>query len=88
MRAAVLHFAFSHLDVESAWSDAWKDSHASLAVSRKLGYVDAGTELHYPRGELVEHQVMRLDREHFLPPVPVAVEGLSAALPWFGHQAD
>ena len=84
MRAAVLHFAFEYLGAERACSDAWIGNLASLAVSRKLGYVDVGTEFQHPRGEPVKHQVLRLDRERFQSPVPVEVEGLAAVLPWFG----
>jgi RimJ/RimL family protein N-acetyltransferase len=84
MRAAVSHFAFEYLGAETACSDAWIGNHASLAVSRKLGYVDVGTKLQHPRGEPVEHCVLRLERESFQSPVPVEVEGLSAVLPWFG----
>jgi RimJ/RimL family protein N-acetyltransferase len=84
MRAGVLYLAFEYLGAEAACSDAWIGNHASLAVSRKLGYVDVGTELQYPRGEPMEHRVLRLQRARFQSPVPVEVDGLSAVLPWFG----
>jgi len=83
MRAAVLHFAFECLGAETACSDAWIGNCASLAVSGKLGYVDVRRELQHPRGEPVEHRVLRLERERFQSPVPVEVEGLAAVLPWF-----
>jgi RimJ/RimL family protein N-acetyltransferase len=84
MRAAVLQFAFRHLDTKTAWSDAWTGNDASLAVSRKLGYVPVGTTLKSPRGEPVVHQVLRLERDDFQSTVPVEVDGLSAVLSWFG----
>jgi RimJ/RimL family protein N-acetyltransferase len=84
MRAAVLYFAFEYLGAETACSDAWIGNEASLAVSRKLGYLDVGTELKHPRGEPVEHRVLRLERDRFQSPVPVEVKGLSSVLPWFG----
>lgn len=42
MRAAVLHLAFAGLGADTAYSGAWEDNAASLAVSRALGYVDNG----------------------------------------------
>ncbi len=42
MRAAVLTLAFGPLAAEYAIGSAWSDNHASLAVSRALGYVDNG----------------------------------------------
>src|SRR4029079_19332889 len=38
MRAAVLALAFGPLDAEVAITSAWHDNHASLGVSRALGY--------------------------------------------------
>ncbi|HEY0636108.1 MAG TPA: GNAT family N-acetyltransferase [Pseudonocardiaceae bacterium] len=50
MRAAVLHLAFDHLGALGARSSAFRDNHASIAVSRKLGYVDDGTQAASRRG--------------------------------------
>ena len=44
MRRGVLAFAFGRLHAEYAISSAWQDNHASLGVSRALGYVDNGVE--------------------------------------------
>jgi RimJ/RimL family protein N-acetyltransferase len=49
MRAAVLVLAFGALEAEAAITSAWRDNHASLGVSRSLGY--------QPNGE------SRMDRE-------------------------
>lgn len=43
MRSAVLHLAFTGLGALRAESDAFTDNHASLAVSRALGYQPNGT---------------------------------------------
>ena len=43
MRSAILHLAFAGLGAQRAESDAFADNHASLAVSRALGYAPNGT---------------------------------------------
>lgn len=87
-RAAVLALAFEGLGAVRALSDAWIANHASLGVSRKLGYVDAGTELHHPRGDPVVHQILQLDAPRFRSPVPVAVEGADAFVAWVAPPGD
>jgi len=42
MRAVVLALAFGPLGAEAAITSAWHDNHASLGVSRALGYQDNG----------------------------------------------
>jgi RimJ/RimL family protein N-acetyltransferase len=42
MRAAVLALAFGPLEAEAAITSAWHDNHASLGVSRSLGYEPNG----------------------------------------------
>jgi RimJ/RimL family protein N-acetyltransferase len=44
MRQVICAFAFDHLDAEHVTSSAFEDNQASLAVSRKTGYTDNGTE--------------------------------------------
>jgi RimJ/RimL family protein N-acetyltransferase len=80
MRAAVLALAFDHLGAVEARSGAIRGSHASLAVSRKLGYRVVGSHTVAPRGEPVEHDDLELRRDEFRSPVPVEVEGLDPAL--------
>ena len=46
MRAAVLELAFGHLGARTAVTEAWADNAASLGVSRALGYVDNGYDVH------------------------------------------
>jgi len=77
-RAAILKLAFDGLGAQAAVSSAWERNDASLGVSRKLGYIDAGTKLSHPRGEPLVHRVLRLERAGFHSPVPVEIEGLDA----------
>lgn len=86
MRAAVLHLAFAGLDAEEALSSAFEDSHASLAVSRRLGYRPNGVERRVVCGSMTIDQRLRLSRkdweEHST--TPVTIEGLAPCLPLFG----
>ena len=66
MRAAVLALAFGALDARFAITSAWSDNHASLRVSRALGYVDNGFAAHR-RGDVAgEMTYLRLTRERWL----------------------
>ena len=84
MRTAVLALAFETLGARAAYSAAWIENHASLAVSRRLGYVDIGSRISSPRGQPLEHRVFRLDDVNFRAPVPVRVRGMEGLLPSFG----
>jgi RimJ/RimL family protein N-acetyltransferase/predicted GNAT family acetyltransferase len=85
MRNAVLTFLFEKLDADEARSGAVDGNPASLAVSRKLGYVQVGTSTASPRGVPLPHADLSLPRERFRRTVPVEVIGFdSATLPWFG----
>jgi RimJ/RimL family protein N-acetyltransferase len=44
MRQVICAFIFDHLDAEHITSSAFEDNPASLAVSRKTGYTDNGTD--------------------------------------------
>ncbi len=77
-RAAVLTLAFDGLGARTAVSAAWEKNHASLGVSRKLGYVETGTRMAHPRGEPIPHTVLRLEAATFQSPVAVEIEGLEA----------
>src|SRR5229473_3359304 len=46
MRRAVLALAFGPLQAQAAITSAWHDNHASLGVSRALGYQPNGESLH------------------------------------------
>jgi RimJ/RimL family protein N-acetyltransferase/predicted GNAT family acetyltransferase len=84
MRAAVLELAFRGLGAETATSGAIEGNLASLGVSRKLGYVTAGTATVAPRGRpLVEHELKRV-RRGWRSPVPVEIQGLDEVRSLFG----
>ena len=91
MRAAVLTLAFGPLGARYAISSAWSDNHASLGVSRALGYVDNGLSTHR-RGDVAgEMAHLRLTRERWLAsdwPGQVSVSGVEECLPYFGLDAD
>lgn len=73
MRAAVLAFAFAGLGAETARSGAYVDNHASLGVSRKLGYHDDGLNRRVVRGRLQVEQRLRIDRADWACPIPVEI---------------
>lgn len=60
MRQAMCALLFDHLDAEQITSAAFTDNPASLAVSRKVGYVDNGTAREQRRpGELaISHKLL------------------------------
>lgn len=76
----MLHLAFAELGAVAAASAAFTDNHASLAVSRKLGYLPDGISRDVLDGRVVETRRLCLAREHWAgPPFPVAVHGLTPA---------
>jgi RimJ/RimL family protein N-acetyltransferase len=88
MRLAVLALAFDGLDAQFAVTEAWHDNHASLGVSRALGYVDNGWYPHDREPDRVDSMIrMRLTREiwqqrHFAH--GVSMENLTPCLAFFG----
>jgi RimJ/RimL family protein N-acetyltransferase len=62
MREAVLHLAFDGLCAERADTAAWITNHASLGVSRALGYQDNGTTTRAAEGKRVEQVNLTLRR--------------------------
>lgn len=81
MRAAVLAYAFDYLGAQVAESDGATFNHASLGVSRKLGYRDNGmTRVAVREREMREQHRIRLDRDGFIrPDWTLRVEGHNAA---------
>ncbi len=66
MRRAVLALAFGPLGAQAAITSAWHDNHASLGVSRALGYQPNGESLH-ARGDSADVMAhMRLLRAGWL----------------------
>lgn len=86
MRAAVLALAFDGLGARYATSGAFEHNTASLAVSRKLGYVDDGIERRLIRGRPQIMRRLRLDRQSWLAhrTGEVTISGLEPCLPLFG----
>jgi RimJ/RimL family protein N-acetyltransferase len=84
MRTGILALAFEHLGAEVAVSSAEPTNAPSLAVSRRLGYVDNGVGRVNGTGR-VDLQYLRLARETWTASGRTAeVEGVEACLPWFG----
>ncbi|MFI9008797.1 GNAT family N-acetyltransferase [Actinosynnema sp. NPDC053489] len=82
MRAAVLSFAFDHLGAVAARSGAFDDNHASLAVSRKLGYRPDGTFRQVRRGEAARQVRLLLTPDAFRrPDWTLRVSGVTPCLP-------
>jgi RimJ/RimL family protein N-acetyltransferase len=86
MRAAALHLAFEGLGATVAYSGAWEDNLASLAVSRSLGYVENGSRMLVRRGKPTRHVDLRLDRAAWEERRrdDITIEGLDGALELFG----
>lgn len=86
MRQAVLALAFGPLGAMAAVTSAWHDNHASLGVSRALGYLPNGETLHR-RGEDVDVMVhLRLTRADWLASAAkhVSITGFDRCRPLFG----
>ncbi len=87
MRRAVLALAFGPLQAQAAISSAWHDNHASLAVSRALGYRPNGESLHRREDGADTMLHLRLPRADWLAgdgAAGVVVEGFEACRPYFG----
>jgi RimJ/RimL family protein N-acetyltransferase len=90
MRAAVLMFAFDYLGARQARSGANVNNHASIGVSRKLGYVDDGTVTRVIRGQLSESLRLKLNPALFAARRPdwnLNVSGAQDVLPILGAEA-
>jgi RimJ/RimL family protein N-acetyltransferase len=90
MRRAVLTLAFGPLGAQAAITSAWHDNHASLGVSRALGYQPNG-EYFQLRGEHADIMVhMRLRQADWLATgssAGITVRGFDACRPLFGLAA-
>lgn len=95
MRRLVLHLAFAGLGALTARSSARENNAASNQVSKKLGYVVDGTELHVRRGErTVDDRYLltrdawerqqRQQRQHGAGNDDILVTGLEHCREWFG----
>jgi RimJ/RimL family protein N-acetyltransferase len=85
MRAAVLLFAFDHLDAVRARSAAFADNLASHRVSAKLGYRQDGSTTVARRGAPAEEVRLVLTPESFARPAwTLAVDGAEPCRPLLG----
>jgi RimJ/RimL family protein N-acetyltransferase len=90
MRIAVLALAFGPLEAEAAITSAWHDNHASLGVSRAVGYQPNGESLHAHPGRVDVLAHLRLLRADWLASGigdQVEITGFDACRPLFGLPA-
>lgn len=83
MRRAVLDFAFGSLGAQAAITSAWHDNHASLGVSRALGYQPNGEHLQRRDAEADVMVHLRLLRAQWRDSA-VVVDGLEECRHLFG----
>ncbi|MBB2894718.1 GNAT family N-acetyltransferase [Flexivirga oryzae] len=86
-RASVLTFAFECLDAQRAVTSAVTTNQASLGVSRRLGYRDAGMRPHDTGAGIVELQHLVLTRDewrHSDARIPSEINGFDTCRPFFG----
>lgn len=87
MRRAVLALAFGPLAARAAITSAWHDNHASLGVSRALGYQPNGELLHV-RGDTADIMThMRLLRSDWITrdgAAGIEITGFDPCRPLFG----
>jgi RimJ/RimL family protein N-acetyltransferase len=90
MRRAVLALAFGPLQAQAAITSAWHDNHASLGVSRALGYQPNGESLHAHPGRVDTLLHLRLKRADWLAGqvgAGIEVSGFEPCRPLFGLPA-
>ena len=75
MRQTICAFAFDELGATEITSGAFVDNAPSLGVSRKVGYTDNGINRQVRRGELAEHQNLRLTPDALRRGAPLTVHG-------------
>jgi len=91
MRAAVLALAFGPLEAMAAITSAWHDNHASLGVSRALGYQPNGVSRMEREGlgaDVLTH--LMLPRDAWLASglgADVEIDGFEPCRPFFGLPA-
>ena len=86
MRGAVLALAFGPLGATAAITSAWRDNHASLGVSRSLGYRPNGVQLHRRDDDVDVMVHLRMTRDDwFVATRPeVRIEGFEPCRVLFG----
>jgi RimJ/RimL family protein N-acetyltransferase len=86
MRAAVLHLGFDGLGAKRAETGAYEHNHASLGVTRSLGYEPNGDSVVAPRGKPQTELAFKMSRAMFerIRRDDITVENLEPCLPMFG----
>lgn len=84
MRTAALGLAFDHLGALAAVTAATLDNHASLGVSRRIGYRDNGVGVTNSREGRVMLRHLRLPAEDWVHGGEVEAGNVTPCLPWFG----
>ncbi len=86
MRAAVLHLGFEGLGAQRAETGAYERNHASLGVTRSLGYEANGDAIVAPRGEPQTELAFKMSRATFdrVRRDDITIENLEPCLPMFG----
>lgn len=89
MRSAMVHLVFAGLGAESVTSGAFEDNPASLAVSRKIGYVEDGITRRVRRDQPAVLRRLRLSRAAWEPRrrSDIEIVGLGECLSLFGIAA-
>lgn len=78
MRQAICALFFDELDAHQITSGAYADNPASAVVSRKVGYVENGTQLELRDDAAALHHKFILDRDRFVrPTTPIEITGAS-----------
>lgn len=91
MRRAVLALAFGPMQAQAAITSAWHDNHASLGVSRALGYLANGESLHAHSDRVDVMLHLRLKRSDWLASgaaEQIEIAGFEACRPLFGLAGD
>lgn len=86
-RAAVLLFAFDHLDACQARTTSWADNRASQRINAKLGYQPDGSKRETRRGEpatVARYLLTRENFENYRPEWTIEVAGPTSCLPLLG----
>lgn len=86
MRAAIVHLAFEGFGAEYVVSSAFTDNHASLGVSRKIGYAEDGIMRKMRKDKADTLIRLRLSREAWQARrrTDIEISGLEPCLPLFG----
>ncbi|WP_375384025.1 GNAT family N-acetyltransferase [uncultured Microbacterium sp.] len=87
MRQIICSFLFDELGATAVTSGAYDDNPASIAVSKKVGYVPNGRRLELRDGVAAAHTKFILHPSNFVrPPLPVEIHGADQFRAYLGLQ--